>query len=295
MPSGFPDWLRAVSMLGKHNDDYKVVLVDEEGNLYALLQGMTPDDELQTVRLDDEGRISAFIIDSTDAWGQMLSIGNAELAARLGSPVLYEQSGRVQFMETFGQGLAGWETEIDGLGAAVAVNPEYSMRDGYSAELTGGSTDPWLAKIKHTQGGLPMGTVGLSFAYSSGTNFDHIIAMLNLYDTEDLFELGVKIDSANNKLAVYVGADTWQEVDDARPHTNGREIFFFVKLTADLATGYYKDLRFNQEVISIAEHSFFTGGSVSAAKARIEIEVVSVDGDNDAIYLDDVILTLAEP
>lgn len=295
MASGFPDWLRAVQMLGKYGDVFTTVAVTEAGNLYVLLQGEDADEVLRTVRLDDEGRLSAFIIDSTDAWGRMLHIGNAELAARLGSPVLYEQSGRVQFIETFAQGIARWEQTIDGLGAGIATSPLYSMRDGYSAELIGGSTDPWLARIEHTQGGLPMGTAGLAFAYSTGTNFDNIIAEIALWDTARVHQLSMKLDSVNDKLKVLVPGPAWQEVGDANPHTNGREIFYFVKLTGDLETGYYKELRFNQEVIDISAHQFFNAAGITEAMIRVLIEVTSVNGDNDSIYVDDVILTSGEP
>lgn len=289
----FADWTRAFAMMGTDGVDYIPVLVGADGSMYAVLQGEY-EGILKTVKLDDEGRISAFVIDSVDAWGRMLSIGNAELAARLGSPVLYEQSGRVQFIETFAQGIANWESTVDGTGASVKTCPLYSRRDGYSAELIGGSDGTGLARIQHTQGGLPMGSTGLSFAYSDGTNFDNIIAMLTLYNTVNLFQLGVKIDSVNDKLKVYQSGAIWQEVADARPHTNGREIFFFVKITADLETGNYKELRFNQEVIDISAYEIVTGASVSAAKIRIKIEVTSVAGDNDGIYVDDVILTSKE-
>jgi len=83
-------------------------------------------------------------------------------------------------------------------------------------------------------------------------------------------------------------------VADARPHTDGKEIFFFVKLTADLTTGYYKELRFNQEAEDISDHGFFTAAAVSAAKIMIGIEVYSRAGNNDTVYVDDVILTSAE-
>lgn len=290
----FADWTRAYVMMGDSPVGLREVLLAADGSLYALLRGETALGVLQTVRLDDQGRMSAFVIDSVDAWGQMLSIGNAELAARLGSPVIYEQSGRVQFIETFGQGLALWEPVTDGLGAGIEVSPEYSMGDGYSAKLTGGRDGEWYARITHQRGGLPGGSVGLAFACASATDFANVMAHLVITDGASEFTVGLMLDGANDKLKVWLNAEAWQEVGSVNPSSNVDGLFYFAKITADLTTGYYKELRFNQVSYPVSTHLFLTDPKVAPAIVKMELEVTSVNGENNVVYFDNVILTAAE-
>lgn len=294
MASGFPDWLRAVSMLGKYGTEYKVVAVTEEGNLYVLLQGMTPDDELRTVRLDDEGRLSAFIIDSTDAWGRMLSIGNAELAARLGSPVVYDQDGRVQLIETFEQGLSQWLLSQSGLGADAVITPEYFHNGGYSVKMTGGRTLEGRIQISHSQGSFPRGKIGLAVAYSAPAPIDRIELELRVYDGTTRHYVRLKLDDVNNKLFVYDDTPDWQEVGDANIYTYYAYRFHFVKITADVLTDTYGELRYNQQEIDVSAYSLHTEDSNMPPRMDILLWVYSNAGDNNVVYMDDVILTVEE-
>ncbi len=83
------------------NGNYLVV--DASGYLTTVIKGDYAG-ALRTVKLDDQGRLSAFVIDSQDAWGQMLQVGNAELAARLGSIVRFDKRGIVMLMDNFDSG-----------------------------------------------------------------------------------------------------------------------------------------------------------------------------------------------
>lgn len=291
----FADWTRAFAMIGKHDDDYVVVAVDDLGNLYALLQGETIDDELRTVRLDDQGRISAFVIDSVDAWGQMLSVGNAELAVRLGSPVSYEQSGRVQFVETFENGLQRWVPQLDGLDAAVALDPEYCASGGYSCKMTGGSTADYMARIVYSQGLLPIGKVGLAFAISSAVDFDSFYFVVSAFDGTHVHFIEGKLDGTAPDLAIRDGTPAWPVVGHAVASSGSASKFYFVKIVADLENDIYDVLRFNQQEIDISAYTLYTEGCDDPPHVEIYFTLYSDDGDNDVVYLDDVILTLAEP
>jgi len=291
----FADWMRAVAIVGKHGDEYKIILVDDLGNLYALLQGETIDEELRTVRLDDQGRLSAFVIDSVDAWGQMLSVGNAEGAARLGSPVAYEQSGRVQLVETFENGLQRWLTGGSGDGNSVAISPVAAHSGGYSCKLTSGSDDERTAYIQFEQGSLPTGRVGIAFAFSSPTEYLTLEWFLNLYDGATLYRVRGRFTDATDDLEIRDDADAWQVIGTGKSASELTQSFFFVKVVADLETATYDVFRFNQQNIDISAHALKTEDCAEPARVAIEIRVTSGAGDNDIVYVDNVIYTVAEP
>ncbi len=292
----FADWTRAYVMVGDSPVGLREVLLAADGSMYALLQGETALGALQTVRLDSEGRMSAFVIDSTDAWGKMLSIGNAELAARLGSPVIYEQLGRVQFIETFEQGLGLWTQASDGAGKAIAIDPVYKRSGGYSAKLTAGNTLQKYAQLTYCQGMSTVSPIGIAFAYSTPTDFDNITMMVDLWDATKHYMVGVQLDGVNDKVNVWVSGDDWEEVYSVNPSGALGRIFFYVKLTFDPVEGVYKDLKFNQYTENIGTLTFPTEEIVALPIVQLVLRLTGRDApEQDIAYFDDIILTVAEP
>lgn len=294
MASGYPDWLRAVSMLGKYIDEYKVVAVTEEGNLYVLLQGEDADHVLHTVRLDDEGRLSAFIIDSTDAWNRMLTIGNAELAARLGSSVIYDRRGQVLFVESFERGWYRWTLDKDGANAAGEIVPTIAATGGYSVKLTGGSDETNFASIQRRIPSRPVGRTGLEFSFAVPAEWDYLVALLYLYTGALVYTFAVKFVYATGSLMVLdhdldyvpVGVGAVLEGD----------WFNTIKVVADIDTGEYVRLMFNNQEIDISARSVLVDSeTVTPPSILVDIILYSREGFNDVMYLDDIILTGAEP
>jgi len=289
-----PDWMRATALIGLDDPDYRVITVDKHGQLNVLLRGAY-NDEIRTVTLDDEGRISAFVIDSADAWGRMLSVGNAELAVRLGSPVAYEQGGRVLLMETFENGLSRWGHGDNGGAAEFAIDPEYHVMGGYSGRLTtGAGLDMW-SEITHDQGMLPKKGVGLAFCWSAAADFGMITASVEIWDGDTYYNPSFVLDGANDMLILYDDEPVPQLIATINPSTDGGQIFFFAKMVANLETGYYGPLRCNQKVYEeAAAYRFFTDEVEFWPFVRVTIRLTSATAGQDVIWLDNIILTAEE-
>jgi len=290
----FADWMRAVAIVGKHGDEYKIILVDDLGNLYALLQGETVDEELRTVRLDDEGRMSAFVIDSADAWERMLTIGNAELAARLGSSGIYDKRGQVLFVESFEKGWYRWELTIDGTGAAGAITPVVAATGGYSVKLTGGIDDTNLAAITRRVASRPLGKMGLEFSFCVPEYWDYILASLHLYTGALVYRAAVKFVYTTGNLRI-LDAD-WGYPIVGEGTALGDDWFNTIKLVADIDTGKYVRLMFNNQEIPIPTNTLEVDTDTTTPPGiMVDIAFYSREGYNDIMYLDDIILTGAEP
>ena len=289
----FADWVRAFAMMGTDGTDYLPVLLGPDGSMYSVLQGEY-EGALRTVKLDDEGRMSAFVIDSVDAWGRMLSVGNAELAARLGSSVVYEQGGRVQFLESFEYGLGRWTVTVSGAASEAVSSPVAFLSGGYSAKLTSDGTMLRYAQIEHEQGNLPLGKVGIAFAFSSETDFEYLSMSVRPYDGEHYYTISLKLNSATDTVDIFTTTG-WESVMDFDPASSDIRKFYMCKITVNLAEQLYDTLRCNQETVNISAH---------AVTAVVDDEVPHVkftsilQGRNavvDTAYLDDIIYTTSEP
>lgn len=291
----FEDYTRAFVMVGKYAGEWKEVLLAEDGSMYALLQGMTPDDELRTVRLDNEGRLSAFIIDSVDAWNRMLTIGNAELVARLGSPVVYDRRGQVIFMETFEHGRAAWEDCLGGDDAAVALSPESVARGGYSIKLTTDSGDDHYAGISCLCGLLPVGRMGVAVSFAPVQAFTTFELRLTVETVAEFWEGKMRFDYDNDVLDVYTSADLWEEVGPAEIATVGSRNYNTMKMVIDIDDGYFERVMLNEYEYPITDKALKAGEPVGGRWAQMEVRFNGRADENDLCYVDNAILTSAEP
>jgi len=290
----FADWTRAVAMMGDSPVGWKAILLAEDGSMYALLQGEDAEGAQHTVRLDDEGRLSAFIIDSTDAWNRMLTIGNAELAARLGSSVIYDRRGQVMFAESFEQGWVRWAFNPGGDLADGEVTPTKAATGGYCVKLTGGNDLGRIAMINRLVPSRPIGRMGLEFSFCLPGEWDYIQGVLSFYTGTHIYTSRVKFHYTLGTLEVideFLG-DTPVGIGEAFGATG----FNTIKLVADVDTGKYVRLMFNNQEIDISARTILVGDDpASPPGIVVEIAILSIDEQNDVMYVDDIILTGGEP
>lgn len=267
-----PDFTRAMVLLGR----------DDAG-------------ELQIVGLDAVGRISAFVIDSRDAWGRMLSVGNAELAVRLGSAVAYDRRGQVAFFEDFETGVGAWTFDKDGTLGAGALDPTTSLSGGYSYRLTGGSNGDRWASISMTRGLAQVGRMGLEFAVAWGTDFDYVVGSLILGDGTREYLAQIRYDFDDEDLEVYNDLGAWVSVLDAAFSGTTKKAYNVLKFVIDTDSQKYERLLFNDQEVNLSDHSYEDVGLTAGEYTTVEIACYSHPFDNDVVYVDDIILTLAEP
>jgi len=295
MASGFPDWLRATALLGQHLGDYYVVAVDADGNMYSLLQGETIDGDLRTVRLDDEGRMSAFVIDSVDAWARMLTIGNAELAVRLGSSVAYDRRGQVFLAESFERGWNRWKPHIQGVGAAIALDPTASVTGGYSAKCTAGTTLGKYSYLLYRRGVLPVGRIGIEFSFAVPGTVNFVFANVFIDNGIAFYEAKFRWVQVGDDLQINVAGLGMTSVGTAKVADADKRRFNTLKGVVDLTTDRYVRLLFNQQEIDISDRAINPGAPGPRPRITIEVGVYGTGGADEIAYIDDIILTFAEP
>jgi len=292
----FADWTRAFLMMGDSPVGVREVLLAEDGSMYALLQGETVDEELRTVRLDDEGRMSAFVIDSVDAWNRMLTIGNAELAVRLGSSMVYDKRGQVLFIESFENGWYRWILNKDGLLAAGEITPEVAATGGYCVKLTGGSDDTNLAGIERRVASRPLGRMGLEFSFSVPGSWDYILASLYLYTGALAYIAAIKFEFTAGNLRVLDEVYGYPIVGTGVALGGDAHWFNTIKIVGDISTGLYNRLMFNNQEIAIPTNTLKVDvDTTTPPGVMVDIAFYGREGFNDVMYLDDIILTGAEP
>jgi len=268
--------------------------VDGSGYLTTVIKGKYGE-ALRTITLDDAGRLSAYVYDSVDAWGQIASVGFAELAARLGSVVRYERSGQVHWIETFESGLQRWTKALEGDKANIAISSHYSQSGGYSCLLVGGEDGSRTATIKRLCGVNPEGKLGLSFSFALNSNFEWIKLSFYLRTTGVEHQPILWLPPSLDHIYIYTDTPEWVEVCDLDLATINPETWNTIKLVVDFETSSYVSVRFNAGTHDMSAHDFTSDTGAYTPEVMIEIQAKSIIGETNHIYIDDVILTFAEP
>lgn len=267
-----PDWTRGMVLLGQ----------DIAG-------------DLQVVGLDDAGRISAFIIDSRDAWDRLIAVGNAELAVRMGSVVRYDRRGSVIWLEDFDRGRRLWTFDTDGAAAGADLDPTSSRSGGYSLRLHGGTTPGAYAKVFMTRPTVPVGRIGLEFAFAFKSAVNYMCAYLVLADGSHSYRSGIRYVFANKKVQIRNAAGGWTDAFTASYAGIGSINYNMLKLVVDQDAKKYERVLFNDVEEDLSAYGYEDEGASGDSWVVAELVVYSVGGRDDTIQFDDVIMTVAEP
>jgi hypothetical protein len=267
--------------------------VDANGYLTAVLKGIYAG-ALHTISVDANGRIDAFLMDGADQWGQTLRIGNAELAARLDNLNSYDWRGNVLYKCDFGLGIPAGYNYLDGVGAGVALTPDYFMTGGYSLKLTGGSTLTGQAARAIKIGSPPSAKIGVecSFSYAPGAVRFYILYSYDWGVNRRVF--GIAFDFGTNQLEYYNNAGAWTDFQ-AAVCLQGANSFHHLKVVGDGTTGKYIRGLYQNAEYDMTALSGQSAASLGSDYIDVWIGFWSRGGFNDIAYVDSFIVTTTEP
>ena len=223
------------------------------------------------------------------------SIDNAELAARLGSPVSFYRSGRVVLYDTCSSGKGGWYESLSGNGAAVtAVTDKFFRQDG-SVELTSGDTLLSQTQVIRLLPLVFSGRVGIEIAWSlSAFGYDWRIVLLVFDGTNShSFHIWHELDNDNLKLLKADGSFvTLDTISDFKSNTDH---WWISKLVVDTNSKEYIRYHFNDITYDISAYKPNESADSSLRRIEVRLTNTSVTTRNSVININDFIFTIEEP
>ena len=228
-----------------------------------------------------------FIKDPTDVWGKEHTIGNAELAARLGSPMVLDRRGSVLVQDTFDSSTL--KGVIDGSAAStMTISTDRSfIGDGCLKYVGAFSTDHERLSYKLTE--IHGGRMGMqALIATAGATWDCRIECY-YYDGTNLHagSIGYDNDPAPSKSLAYTNsAGISTEFSDLRMFTDSYA-FNLIKLVVDFDSDEYVRFLIGGNEIDMSGIDMYSTANATAKHILFRIRV---DGDITA-YIDDVIIT----
>jgi len=268
-----PDWLRGVALLG-----------------------VRADGEMGIIGLDDKGRISAFLFDSSDAWGRLASIGNAEMAARLGCISKYDRRGNVLLMENFEEGMGGVQISYTVPIDNVFLDPYLAHSGGYSVRMDTDALIGDIAQMYIAKTWIAAGKIGLEAVFAMPKKDATIELTLSRYSGARLVRGAIKYDPDAEELSYRVDLVNWAMfAEDVRlytTHVNWHHLKFVIDVTGEM---YVRCLYQNEEH-DLSTHALYAANAPAIPPHYvINVVTTNVTGAAASVYVDDIIATTAEP
>jgi len=267
--------------------------VDASGYMTTVIKG-TYGATLKTLGTDDEGFLVAILKDNADQWGHKVSVGLAELAARLGSPISWDRRGQVAQIITFANGFGHMATSASAGAGLVALCPSLFQTDGYSCELTTGTGGNQNAGITTYGDYSPADQVGFEVSLSFTSQAAMVYFLLKVWDGVDEHQAYARINKANHKIEVLNSLNAYVEAGSFTP-VELAYLFYSIKLVVNLATKRWVRLLVRGVEYDLSAIASRSAGYEGGPYFTFAVQVDHDAAVNKTLYLDRVIVTTNEP
>jgi len=218
----------------------------------------------------------------------------AELAVRLGSPLLYDRFGSVIMQDGFENGINAWSKTLTGVGAEIWAANDYSYDGQVSAHLYSGTGALPIAILDKFLPAVPVCKLGFQTSFHIDANLVEVIFSLNYHIAPMIFWFAVTYDHTTQILSYKEPGVGWNNFAVHPTLYAALDNWHTMKLVVDLVSRAY--VRFSLDEVTYLLPGALPGAMAWATGSCIKPSV-SVEGDpilGSHLYLDNLIATRHE-
>jgi hypothetical protein len=174
----------------------------------------------------------------------------AELAVRLGSPVSFERSGAVYYINTLAHGLGMFVLGGDAAARYPTLACDYSPTSGYAVKMNPGNSAAQYSELLAHLSMPPASKWGISWRLSLGAIRGVFMAMFYQRRAPDVWAYGLKLDWTTRLMQVYNDAAGWTTVLSLPAPVDYLSVFSFVKVVFDSVNHTYVRVRLDDLIVA---------------------------------------------
>jgi len=281
--------------------DNGVVAQDAANNLIAVMKGDYLG-ALKTWKVDVEGEM--FLNDTEDIWGNINTVGLAEVAVRMGSVDSFDRRGTVFYYDDFEDAPLKWnrnfETGAGGTGHSITLSNERTFRGSGCMKIIPPNVATDYSRAFRYIGGVSAHKVGMetNVTFADTLNLMPCVLFRAYTGTRNIWA-GIRIEQQGAGGLSYLNNTGNQPHLDAAwttfDNTFNLDLYtsYPIKFVVDLDTEKYIRCMFGGTEIDMSALTPYATNSTFCQRVLMDIYVVA--GTAGAVLFDDFIFTIEEP
>jgi len=290
-----PDWYRTVALVGQDATGTPVVvLLDSTGAIISIMKGEYAG-TLKNVQVDSQGRMIMIPTDPADVWGNAISMGNAELVARLTGLGGYDRRGQAIWQTGFEDGFPSWTTGTTGTGAEVILSSSQALFGGTCLKLRAGSGaggNAWASKLVRYP---KLGKLGAEYSFSLNGAVGRVRLYFYLWDGAHYYPAVIQYDHTNSKLQYSDSTGNFQDIETSYGLYIQPTIFHTWKLVCDFNTKKYVRLLLDDELYLLPYDLQEVDDAATKPVLKVQPSIYSDTSAVADLFVDGIIITQNEP
>lgn len=233
---------------------------------------------------------------NVSAYGPLHRVDDdAELAARLGSLLVYDRAGSLVWMSDFRYGLQGAVPGTSDAECSYSVSVERAHFGPFSIKLDPsdetGSYVEWGTSCQF----MEAGRLGLEALISLGSTPDGVRIKLHYYDGGDLEGGQLHYDPATGDWTILNSAGGWTTILEGFKLQKDATTWNPIKLVIDAENDMYVRAQMAKEVIDLSAYSLRSVESDNLGQLNGLVTVYGSSALHAPIFIDAVVITQNEP
>jgi len=218
----------------------------------------------------------------------------AELAARLGSIVTIQRSGKVVFLDDFESGLGGWTISFLAAGGQAIISNESTYQGGSAARLDSGIGAIPTTTITKWIPAFDWSSAGVACMFMVDGDLNNVTWVIKRYSGTRLSTWKVRYTKVAGTLSYF--DDTGAPVVFATPGTiaAGSKSFHSFKFVADMRLPFYDRFYLDGVNYDLSALACQDVASADLPYMQFTIELRGDTVNNTVLCLDNIVLTFDE-
>lgn len=219
----------------------------------------------------------------------------AELAARLGSIVLFDRRGKVIDLDDCETPFLKW-TPTDVGNGAVALDNTYPKSGSQCIKLTSGDGRNDHGTI--SKGFMPLSSkrLGLEFIFSQPSTNVYLQLKMIYFDGAKVYRAGLRLDFNGEAIGYQTGELDWTDIIEVKTFDTSAFFYYPIKFVVDFPTGRYVRLMYGGREYDLSAYTIWSDDDIlTPPHLRFVIACLWRAGAGSDIYIDDIIFTEDEP
>ncbi len=221
----------------------------------------------------------------------------AELAQRVGAPLVYDKRGQIIWYDNFEAPVLKWQIEESGSGSAVALDTSIVHEGTMAVKLIAGAASDRYAKIARNEMFLSTSISGFSTSFSLAASSSILEFMTGISIGPQRKTAGIKYDQGSATLYLLSSSNTWLAFDPIGYHKvwSGEHIWQNIKLVIDWTNSKYVRCLFLNQEIDLSMYDVYVHASADVGDtAYVSIKLYG-STSSQTVYFDKVVITTNEP